>query len=362
LFGQVMGSWLFKEAKTCDPSLSNFYVFSGFKINRIHHLDLAGLTSTHLVSLDHCNYGKNDYGNSYQSISTVDIDWERPFCMLKPATKNPDLPSILPNTTQSNQVPLVGWKEVVKTNFDAFTDKVTILNGILPVSDWLGMEKSEERQIEKRVACYKMARRRKHAKRNYTFYMPGTFVGGLFECPVPLSHRNEVLKQITNNLPIYSLEFKCEASRSIPILPLIAQDMTIQWLEFDVKTASVKHSLPYLSSPSPLDLRFSGVNNLDWAKGIDVNENYKYERYELDLISRTVGRSSNFIGKLVASANLAYFAKLLNIRMLKSGLGEPALRSVAENLPIMTKDQKFSIILALTDKGKEYLRQLQMFW
>lgn len=110
------------------------------------------------------------------------------------------------------------------------------------------------------LICFKMARRKRFAKRKISFFMPYTFVGGLFECLVPLDQKHQIVRLLLNDshnekestesnvyngidsrrlfqldqqffMVLQNFPIKCDSHLSRPIAPLIAEDSTKQWFE-----------------------------------------------------------------------------------------------------------------------------------
>lgn len=139
-----------------------------------------------------------------------------------------------------------------------------ISDGVQPeqgVRKWLGAVLGNQRQHPApRLRCFKAARRPQYASRGIDLYVPRTFVGGVFECPVVPGVRS-------------TREFRCDPRLAVPLYPLIADDVTQQWLALGHGgQASVRHSVPFFHTPGPVEaVRFAGR---DWAHDIHVNEEY----------------------------------------------------------------------------------------
>ncbi|CCH44984.1 putative secreted protein [Wickerhamomyces ciferrii] len=177
------------------------------------------------------------------------------------------------------------------------------------------------------LKCFKLARRKKYAERQMMVYAPYTWVGGLFECNV----NNDIKRQYIQSLKdsrdfIQPFDFKCDSKESTPLFPLIADDVTSQWIDKE-KGASVSQRIPYLYTPGVLDVRYGksakslGVKHGDnlfeghdiikknhdsvsmdhWFKEVEINENYNYTKQDLQTLDSTTNSSSNLFDKFLQS-------------------------------------------------------------
>lgn len=75
-----------QDHKICNPKQQTpFFPFTGFKITRQYKI--SGYTlpvSMHFITISHCNHGQVDYQKVIRTDSSGNIDWDKPFCMLKP--------------------------------------------------------------------------------------------------------------------------------------------------------------------------------------------------------------------------------------------------------------------------------------
>lgn len=159
------------------------------------------------------------------------------------------------------------------------------------------------------LICYKMARRKKYAKSNLSFYMPDTFIGGLFECPISTELKQKIIGNLSNHQILQPLEFQfeCDASTARPILPLIADTSINQWIDFKLNPIkpTLFQTIPYLTTASPLNLRFKSSITADmhvdsWASQIHVNEIYDYTIQDVHCISRAIARTADYVNKLLS--------------------------------------------------------------
>ena len=96
--------------------------------------------------------------------------------------------------------------------------------------------------------------------------MPHTFVGGLFECILPMDLKQQIFHQFTSlDLIFQQIQIQCDPNLSRPISPLIAEDSTTQWFEnklYNIVNPGIIQTIPYLTTLTPLNLRFSTSETL----------------------------------------------------------------------------------------------------
>ncbi|KAK6462238.1 hypothetical protein DFJ63DRAFT_151335 [Scheffersomyces coipomensis] len=400
-------TWYFQENKICDPGGSNTIPFTGFKINRQYKI--AGLlhpVSMHFLVLTHCNHGKVDYSKYIRTESSSSVDWERPFCMFKP--KLGDMLTLPPDDTIQNlidkevdeevsKIEIEGTKslefkqivlEKVQTAkkylrhiFDMTLEKLSSGNAIQYTGkksyshheDIKSADPQSTMEWESRnFACYKMARRRKYAKQKLSFYVPQTFVGGLFECLIPADKRREIFQQFSTSDFIKTLDFECDSSLSKPISPLIAADTTKQWFKNDllnIFNPALVQTIPYLSTSTSLNIRFSSTNTPDmfgdtWATKIRVNEDYDYSEADIHVISKAVSMTANYLHKLTSPID---FNNLLKNHLNWADESENPSLTVEDSIlyklsKAISSDQKSNLFLSFGQQGIEYLTRIQEIW
>ncbi|KAI3403967.2 hypothetical protein KGF56_003234 [Candida oxycetoniae] len=338
----------------------------------------------HFITISHCNHGKVDYQKVIRTDSSGHVDWDKPFCMLKPKlgekllTRNPASAAATATATATTTTNTNLKNDEVTTNknnnnneahlststddddsdffgifgfvmtkskkvnnllrkkFDIMLEKLT--NG--KWVEYIGKKKYNHYQKllsggnpqeslnweSSNLVCYKMARRKKYARRKVSFYMPYTFVGALYECLLPLETKHEIFQQFfhnndeNSNFMIQDFQFTCDSHLSRPISPLIAEDSTTQWFEnklHNIFNPGIIQTIPYLTTSTPLDLRFSTSETSDmyrdsWATKIDVNEMYSYDEADLHLISKAVAYSADLLNKLIAPIDFNELLKSYN--------------------------------------------------
>ncbi|KAI5966057.1 hypothetical protein CANMA_003303 [Candida margitis] len=419
--------------------------FTGFKIVRQYKISgYAPPISMHFLTIAHCSRGKVDYKKVLRTQTSNFVDWEVPFCLLKPKLSeqvvgmnqmsiqkhNRDINmitnkacssnnscsfsmrncacsnvtqlesnSITESSSLNNVLHTIKYKtskikQLLRKKFDLTMEKLTNGNWV----EYSGKNKnikfeSQQRSQQHRTSmageynkfdggnqqsqqsqslstislhtaltqeinnliCYKMARRKKYAKRKISFFMPHTFVGGLYECLIPLDQKHQILESFLNESSINNLgspsspsaspffmvsqnfQIKCDPHLSRPLAPLIAEDSTKQWFEnklHHVLNPKLIQTIPYLTTvpPSSLStanmlfpsfnlLRFTpwqqqesspDMNLHSWASKIEVNEEYNYDDVDLHVVSKMVAYSANLLNQLIAPLDFNWLVKSYN--------------------------------------------------
>ncbi|ODV69200.1 hypothetical protein HYPBUDRAFT_86581, partial [Hyphopichia burtonii NRRL Y-1933] len=321
--------WFFKEYKVCNPSnRDGLTTFTGFKITRKYKIEAVMPTSMLFMSIAHCNHGKVDYEKTTRMSSNHDINWDQPFCMIKPdlGTKLRDLPEDIPQNLDTRELELQGSLNLTLDNFipiknfiNTLADKTVqlFIGGNRKHINYSGLKESShlndlqlssiQSSLEwesRNLVCYKIARRRKYAKRDILYYMPHTFVGALFECQLSTEDKRYLFQNLStiDLFQFHNFDIRCDRSLSRALKPLVAEDSTKQW--FERKETSFIQTIPYLTTATPYNLRFklSDTNDMfqhTWASDIDVNEEYNYNEFEVNLISQAIAKSANHVNKLL---------------------------------------------------------------
>lgn len=389
-----------QQHKICNPKqLTPFFPFTGFKITRQYKI--SGYTlpvSMHFITISHCNHGQVDYQKVIRTDSSGKIDWGKPFCMLKPKLGEmltlPDHDTIgdpetqdYHNTEETDDfiIGIFGFimykgnklSRLLRKKIDIQLEKLTNgkwleytgKNKNLHQED-LMMTKDPQASLQwesKNLVCYKMARRKKYAKRKFDFYMPQTFVGGLFECILPMDLKQQIFHQFTSlDLIFQQIQIQCDPNLSRPISPLIAEDSTTQWFEnklYNIVNPGIIQTIPYLTTLTPLNLRFSTSETPDmfkdsWATKIEVNENYVYLEADIHLISRAIALSSDLLNKLISPIDFNQLIKLYN------KANERENPDMEEFLQDITWTQKIHLWLSTIDRkiSNQILTQIERFW
>ncbi|KAI5959588.1 uncharacterized protein KGF55_005232 [Candida pseudojiufengensis] len=356
--------------KICNPNPKSIIPFTGFKIFRQYKISgYKNPMSMHFLTLAHCNHGQIDYQKVIRTTKSSEVDWSIPICLLKPKlgeklitlnSFNIDDPEPISDQLNLELLSYVNnksikLKKLLRKKIDLVLEKLTNGKWI----EYSGKSKSEtfenfktnnnnnnnQQHInfninnlqnsfknleDSNLICYKLARRKKYAKRKISFFMPYTFVGGIFECLVSSDIKNQMFQNILNeednNLQnlnsiflIQSLtsssSFKCDPILSRPISPLIAEDSTNQWFTnnlFNFLNPYILQNIPYLSTTTPINLRFSMYETSDmfkdtWATKIEINENYLFDEADLHFLTKFINYFTNFLNKLIAPIDFDLF-------------------------------------------------------
>lgn len=403
---QVMGD------KFCTGS--GFLLFSGFKVHRQYRVSGIKPSSQQYLILSHCDHGKVDYQKVMKVRSINKIDWESPICLLKPRLgkslndppedtvqrlntrdlKGSEFKRIFgrkgggPKISNLNKRTLdikdkvKSAKNYIKVKIKKFIEQnVPISSPIIYTSPTTEqhMEDISNSSLQasmewesRNLACFKLARRKKYAKRDTTFYIPQTFIGGIYECLVSPQERTSVFRNFSLENSLDDLQFDCDSTMSRPLLPLIADYNGKQWWEFNknIFNPSIIQTIPFLTTSSPLNVRFSLTETPEmsrdtWATKIRVNEDYDYTEADLHYITQALALTSDFIFKLFEPID---FGKLLNnipnISQYKIA-GKPIIENdlVISTINKFSIDQKLSILLSLDPtKYLPTITKLQKFW
>lgn len=418
--GLIKATWYFKEPKICNPKQNGLLPFTGFKVYRQYKIEGYFPTSLHFLTITHCDHGMPDYEKQVLTGSSIDIDWNKPFCVLKPDLGNKLLPkptdkvfnlyhdnnnssqenkkyndmslessleeqSVTPSELFKSKISEVGrnLNNLFGTSVDNALEKVingkhvqyTSKKATDHVEDIRSSDPRSSLEWESRnLVCYKMARRKKYAKRNILFYIPYTFVGGLFECAIPDNRKKEIFQEFQSGDFLKNFDFRCDKSLATPVSPLVAQDSTKQWLEtkFNPLNPVLIQRIPYLSTASIFDIRFSTSDTPDmlqdtWASQIDVNEEYTYTDLELNVISQAIALSADYFHKTFRPLDLS--GVFHDLVLLKSSDGlqnsHVAIRNfIMSTFKKLSFDQKINMLLS-SRKAEEamlHLRKLQRMW
>ncbi|EGW31490.1 uncharacterized protein SPAPADRAFT_154714 [Spathaspora passalidarum NRRL Y-27907] len=403
----LVGPWHVSSHRTCHPGRNNHGVpFTGFKITRQYKVTGGILpVSMHFLTLSHCDHGRVDYQNTIRTDWSGYVDWERPFCMLKPklgemltlpvhdtvSERGRQMQDNIELDTYSDipgffNVKMRKLRNLLRKKVDINMEKLTNgkfveysgKNKFFHHEDLLSSDPQSSLEWESRnLVCYKMARRKKYAKRHISFYVPYTFVGGLFECFIPPQIKREIFQKYTSADLIQQFDFKCDPQLSRPISPLIAEDSTKRWVEnklYNLLNPGIIQTIPYLTTSTPMDLRFSSLETSDmyrdtWATKIDVNEDYVYREADLHIISQAVAKSADLLNKIISPIDFNMLLKAYNRANERE---HPDAKSVLEYDPeefeiMLSKasfDQKVGFWLSYLDEkvSSWYLRKIEHFW
>lgn len=321
-------------------------------------------TSMHFVAIYHCNHGKVDYLKNIRVQNSQYFDWNRPFCVVRPSTRVRPFPNATIHATNGK---ILAVKTLIANKIDQVIQSWTSNHHFRFIGkkeshhleDIQNSNLQTSLQYESgNLICYKLARRKKYAQRNIAFYMPQTFVGGLYECQTSPELKQQILNNLTleDYFSFKTFDFKCDSSISTLLKPVIAEDGTKQY--FTRVSTSIIQNIPYLTTASPFDLRFSVSESSDmtsetWGRDIDVNEEYTYNVIELNMILIATAVTSNYLNDLI---NIKPTFKLLKYFSLRA--------HELDNDSYFSNDQKLSFLLNHLNHTDSLLvlRHIQRLW
>lgn len=399
-----------KSDKRCGSD--SFVPFTGFKIQRQYKISGLPPTTQQFLILYHCTRGQVDYEKPLKQQSVNQIQWETPFCFFKPKLGSylPDPPDdtarrlanknitegLMINSHGSGGetdnpevdvstipvVPLVTkLKNYLIDKKDKLFEKLTkhntpiLYTGKLKHKHIQDIETSPiQASLEwesRNLVCYKLARRRKYFKRDVSFYIPGTFVGALFECAISPQVRKEVFQNFKVTDSLKTFNFKCDPQLAKPVAPLIADYPLKQWWDTKLNVFSPKfiHNIPYLSTSNPLSLRFSLTETPDlrqdtWAAKIRVNEDYDFNELDVHFISQALAKSADLFYKLLNPIDLGSLLKLNNVLKDYQVNGKPVHENdlLVKAVEKLSTDEKIGIIMSIDSNFSNSINYLQDIW
>lgn len=377
---------------------------------------MSGLipSSHQFLILSHCDHGKVDYQKVIKVKSINKIDWETPLCLFKPVlgdvldddpqdtVKSIDTSKRSLNRQDSHN--LFGRKggrfQISKTNKrnQVFADKVSSLKKYVkhkiqnyvenkvslksPIiyngqktNDHLDdiTESSIQASMEwesRNLVCYKLARRKKYAKRDFSFYIPETFVGGLFQCLVSPETKKATFNHFSIKKSLDNLKFTCDETLAHPVAPLIADYSGSQWWDIkkNIFNPGVVQTIPFLTTATPLNLRFSLSETPDmskdtWASKINVNENYNYKQVDLHCISKAIASISDFLFKLIDPIDFGSLIRASDISSYRIN-GKSILENdlIISTIKKLSLDQKLGILLGMDKQYFKKLLRVEEIW
>lgn len=218
----------FSLAKVC--SSEGIVPFTGFKFTRTYRISVYPMTGQRAIVVTQCKTGRAILSRTIEINSEKDLDFDTVF----------------------------GFR----------FDDPRLLNHSGPT---VQLQVSQQ---------FKIARRRLYAKLNLVYFLPYTFVGGLFRCEESLADTID----------------PCDPAKSVPVGPLVADDSSKHWMSLLRHPLGIAHNVPYLRTASRWDPRFPRL--IAWETAVDVNENYNYDKLELRLVSMALANTANYVHKL----------------------------------------------------------------
>lgn len=280
-------------ANICSTPKSTFR-FSGFKFTRTYHISPMSLTSQAFLVITHCTKGVEDYENILPMDSNPEALFNKTICL---SHSNPQSQVSLKGVAKTENI----WT-LVETMLDQKLLKLTKKARI----QYKGT--SENRNIQASYhptpdfSCFKLARRRHYALLNLQYYIPYTFVGGIFGCKLSIEDKAQAFKNLNQ-------EVACDTS--VPLHPLIADDPSRYWISLQTFPLEIIHLIPYLKTTSSWDIRFGET----WAANLNGSEDYSFDQLEIQKITSALSKRANHLHELASppSFNLGQYWNLKNL-------------------------------------------------
>ncbi|ODQ78410.1 hypothetical protein BABINDRAFT_168155 [Babjeviella inositovora NRRL Y-12698] len=359
----VGATWYMKEAKICNPKQDNSWLpFTGIRICREYAIKNSKPILHHHALLSHCDTGRRTFEVYALSERNVDINWEKPFCMVVDPAVDPT--AISKPARSLFQTLLKPWKSLTlfqqHPNAQLLAEIHTKRRGVHYTGKDYNerVSKARESSIEdvatsymKNLRCYKLARRKKYAKRDISIYVPNTLVGGLFECPVPGNFIQDHFSNISDAMEAILLptDFKCDPATALPIKPLLADDPSHQWLDYKLHGFKFDfvQRVPFFYSVGSLNqnpnLSPASIPGFgEWASDIEVNENYHYTLADMASISATVNQAVSVVKRLVRDMDQNWIPFEKNQLYGDESERERKMPTEMEQIHEVEDDEKFS--------------------
>lgn len=335
------GALLSREDRICDPMRNNMLPYTGFRLHRQYSFTLPPFK--HYMRLSHCAAGKVNF-EAYAPIERntgmawainmcgftgpqgVPVVGKREKALKKARLKKAEQGGSGSSSSGPRTGPGAGGElkhegrrdriehlfraiEMATTKNEGYANATVEIATQLAAQDSLLPQDNTPGQW-----CYRAIRHRKFALRDVAVYSPGSFVGGLFMCPIGIP---------------------CTNQNTIPVMPLHSDDFAGQWFEIE----SMIHSNPvykeagsWFTSSSNFFAKLAsfvtrkrhliqrvpcfwtkpkyahrhekymapGGEWPEWAAGLDVNEAYVYTRRDLGLLKRAYTQSLNVMARYVS--------------------------------------------------------------
>ncbi|CCD26658.1 uncharacterized protein NDAI_0I00890 [Naumovozyma dairenensis CBS 421] len=205
------------------------------------------------------------------------------------------------------------------------------------------------------LQCFKLARRKKYVRREFSLFFPGSWVGGIFYCQFETDfERQEALKSLKKNTRKFQLGEEnmegggriCKRNNSIPLMPIYSDDYGNDWFEFEkvgtkLRNLKLRKFVPYLNTPNiPVEILNSffqnvtkntnqsktitkwerkGINeklieywkyfnNIEfepWYNEIDVEENYDLTLQDYSILRKIMDKAINKFASITSLPQMA---------------------------------------------------------
>ncbi|AMD21390.1 HER111Wp [Eremothecium sinecaudum] len=183
------------------------------------------------------------------------------------------------------------------------------------------------------VNCFKLARRKKYAKRTFDIFLPDTWVGGIFHCNVTSDVKAKLVENMNDHLDLkqpipekgsLNVSGVCTRENSIPLQPLMSSDYQQYWTNYrsqskiplvsQIYKMQVEKIIPFFETPiniqnqgridwgAPLEDQFSSIfdfwrnsSKRPWYEELEVRELYTYGEDEKLAISRLKEKTKSIL-------------------------------------------------------------------
>ncbi|AGO13042.1 AaceriAFL119Cp [[Ashbya] aceris (nom. inval.)] len=246
--------------------------FTGFRFHKSYRFNHRFFRARKTLKISYCQEGRLQF--QIDHLLAKEIDWNIPFCILDAPVEQGKF-----------------WQQG-STNLNALN-------------------------------CFKLARRKKYAKRSFDIFLPDTWVGGLFHCNVTNDVKTKLVSLMDQDLNIrldaeggddrFDITNVCTRENAIPLQPIMSSDYKQYWTNYKTQSRiplvsqvykmQVEKIIPFFETPvgvgagrikwgSPLDEQFASMadfwrqhSKTPWYEEIEVQENYNYNPTEEQDIS-----------------------------------------------------------------------------
>ncbi|AET37927.1 uncharacterized protein Ecym_2176 [Eremothecium cymbalariae DBVPG len=289
--------------------------FTGFRFHKSYQFYHRFFKARKALKISYCKDGHLQF--QIEHTLQKEIDWEVPFCIYN-----------APITTEK-------------------TSKLQALNNLHALK------------------CFKLARRKKYAKRLFDIFLPDTWVGGLFHCKVSDDVKKRLILIMDDNLDLgrslqygnnhtnslFNMTNICTRENSTPLQPLMSSDYKQYWTNYkseskiplvsQIYKMQVEKIIPFFETPVntlnegrinwgfPLEEQFASMFNFwklnsrqPWYEEIEVQEQYNFGELEQKAVSTMIDKSIKVLEPVV-QLQQAVTSSMLNA----SGLNDKDTKS-----------------------------------
>ncbi|SCV01169.1 LAMI_0G09780g1_1 [Lachancea mirantina] len=287
-------------------------LFTGFRFHRVYKFNYRITDATRYLQMSYCKKGKLQWSRDMRY--DADVEWEKPLCIYAPREAG----------ESKNAVKNSGFPKWRKPKSDA--------------ANAISLKQSALADLDN-FRCFKMARRKRYARRPFSLYLPNTWIGALFECKMPNSAKKIILQQMSSQLlQISPLALDLSYIDSFrPVLPLLSDSYKGHWTELERKSRwpilnrflkwQVNRIVPFLSTPLYVDEEFHqgadylldrnltrnyiSATNSSWSFPL---ENCRHQYYKLDSKKNSKAKDSQWFNEVDPLENYDYSSQDDSIR------------------------------------------------